>query len=287
MLYRAGRWVKRHPILAVVIAIFGLLLLSAIFSEPAEESSKAGVISGGVIVFVFVLGVVFVISKIQDRKKGYRSPRRSTRSGRVPRSTVDGPPPIQPAPEPESEPEESAFEETARQNIPDMYRPGNMTLRDMLQMNPTEFEEFCAKALEGMGYKNMKRVGGAGDLAADIVGFDTHGRSTIVQCKRYKPGTKVGSPVIQTFIGMKSVHHGAERGIFMTTADYSKPAVQLAKQHDLVLIDGDDLVKIAGLVFIPKPKAEPTRSIPKFCANCGAEFPEISKFCPECGKPRA
>ncbi len=48
---------------------------------------------------------------------------------------------------------------------------------------------------------------------------------------------------------MKAVHHKADRGIFVTTADYTRQAIDLAKQHDIVLIDGDDLVKIAALVL--------------------------------------
>lgn len=167
----------------------------------------------------------------------------------------------------------------------EQLRGGNVTLKEILKYTPTEFEEFCARALNAMGYKDMKRNGGAGDLQADIVGKDSHGRSTIVQCKRYKPGSRIGTPVIQTFIGMKSVHHQADRGIFMTTAEYSAPAIKLAQQHDIVLIDGDDLVKIAGLVFAPRVAARPEYRV-RFCTNCGSEVEshEIN-FCAECGSP--
>jgi hypothetical protein len=86
---------------------------------------------------------------------------------------------------------------------------------------------------------------------------------------------------------MKNVHHRADRGIFITTADYSLPAIRLAKQHDLVLIDGDDLVKIAALVMAPKPQTFPqTIGGDRFCANCGREFPPESRFCPSCGQMR-
>lgn len=181
----------------------------------------------------------------------------------------------------------SAYEATTNNRVrsPErQQRGGNLTLHDILKMSPQEFEEFCARALSGMGYKDMKRIGGAGDLQADLIGIDTHGRSTIVQCKRYRPGSKVGSPVIQTFIGMKSVHHGAERGIFMTTADYSQPAINLARRHDIVLIDGDDLVKIAGLVFIPRTTINTSREV-RFCTQCGAELEGSEAFCAQCGSP--
>lgn len=184
---------------------------------------------------------------------------------------------------------QSAFVETAHRSIPVAQRRESslITINHLLAMTPTEFEEFCVKALQGIGYAEVRRVGGAGDLTADIFGIDNMGRSTVVQCKRYKPGTKVGSPALQMFIGMKSVHHEAERGIYMTTADYSVPAVRLAKQHDIVLIDGDDMVKIAGLVMMPKSTPQVAAGIARYCASCGAEFTTDARFCTSCGAARA
>ncbi len=184
---------------------------------------------------------------------------------------------------------QSAFAETAHQPLPVAPRRESslITINHLLAMTPTGFEEFCVRALEGIGYTEVRRVGGAGDLTADIFGIDNVGRSTVVQCKRYKPGTKVGSPALQMFIGMKSVHHQAERGIYMTTADYSVPAVRLARQHDIVLIDGDDMVKIAGLVMMPQSTPQVAAGAARYCTNCGAEFTADERFCKSCGAARA
>lgn len=286
---RCWRWCRRHPILTAIVV---LLALAFMFAKPEDGQQRQ--VGSQVAGFLFFLVVILAIGWIIDRKKGYHSS--LSRKPQEPNIASQPTPVImQPFTVPPNAPtsqqpivaapvqvEASAFEETTRREIPNRSQPGNMTLKDILDMNPAEFEEFCGRALAGMGYQHMKRVGGAGDLGADLVGVDTHGRSTIVQCKRYKPGTRIGSPVIQTFIGMKSVHHNADRGIFMTTADYSRPSIQLAKQHDLVLIDGDDLVKIAGLVFVPKPK--PSARTMRFCPNCGVEVAPGNKFCPECGQ---
>ena len=180
---------------------------------------------------------------------------------------------------------QSAFIETAHRALPSTRRGVSLSLGDMLEMTPTEFEEFTGRALESLGYCSVNRVGGSGDLAADLTATDPQGRSAIVQCKRYSPGSKVGSPALQAFIGMKSVHHQAERGIFVTTADYTQQAIDLAKQHDIVLIDGDDLVKIAALALTPHSPShavQGTRSI-QFCPACGAKIPEGAKFCGNCG----
>jgi hypothetical protein len=180
---------------------------------------------------------------------------------------------------------QSAFIETAHRALPSARPVSSLSLGDMLEMTPTEFEEFTGRALESLGYSNVNRVGGSGDLAADLTATDPQGRSAIVQCKRYTPGSKVGSPALQSFIGMKSVHHRAERGIFVTTADYSQQAIDLAKQHDIVLIDGDDLVKIAALALTPhstRSFGDETNSI-KFCPACGTRVVEGAKFCGSCG----
>lgn len=179
------------------------------------------------------------------------------------------------------------------ESSPDLFADHNpiiLSLDDMLSMDPTEFEVFTGKALTALGYTNVSRVGGAGDLAADLVTRDPQGRSAIVQCKRYTPGSKVGSPTLQSFIGMKQVHHKADRGIFVTTADYSQQAIDLAKQHDIVLINGDDLVKIAALVLTESSSPGTVSSIGVhntnrlFCNQCGTALAHATRFCPQCGR---
>lgn len=160
----------------------------------------------------------------------------------------------------------------------------SLSLGDMLEMTPQEFEEFTGEALSAMGYSNVKRVGGSGDLAADLTATDPQGRSAIVQCKRYTPGSKVGSPAVQQFIGMKAVHHQADRGIFVTTADYSQQAIDLAKQHQIVLIDGDDLVKIASLVMARDGSvARHVDQATETCRVCGRINDPGARYCAACG----
>ena len=118
------------------------------------------------------------------------------------------------------------------------------TLGELLMLSPTGFEQSVADLLHDIGYRDVKRIGRSGDLAADISCKDAKGRSVVVQCKRYAPGTKIGSPDIQTFIGMLNVHHGADYGIFATTSEYSAPAVALANRHGIKLLDGQEISRI-------------------------------------------
>jgi len=179
---------------------------------------------------------------------------------------------------------ESAYAETAHRTVPTASAGmKTLSLGDMLAMTPNQFEELTGKALEAMGYQEMKVSGGAGDLAADLHGKDPQGRSVIVQCKRYAPGNRVGSPAVQQFIGMKAIHHKADRGIYVTTADYSQQAIDLANQHDIVLIDGDDLVKITALL-LASGTTLPTPGVgARFCTQCGTQNESPAKFCAGCG----
>lgn len=129
------------------------------------------------------------------------------------------------------------------------------TLGELLMLSPQAFEEAVADLLRDLGYRDVKTVGGAGDLAADITCRDSAGQSVVVQCKRYAPGARVGSPNLQTFIGMITVHHRADRGIFVTTSEFSRPAIELAQQHGIRLIDGPEISRI--LVDLHRPRAKP------------------------------
>lgn len=121
--------------------------------------------------------------------------------------------------------------------------PPAISLNEFLLMTPTEFEMTVARVLGRHGYR-LRRTGGPGDLAADLVGTDPMGRPAVVQCKRYAPGHQVGSPEVQKFIGMGRIHHDVQVLVFVTTSDYTGPARTLAGQHGVTLITGGQLVAL-------------------------------------------
>lgn len=136
------------------------------------------------------------------------------------------------------------------------------TLEDFLALTPTQFEEVVGKLLARSGYSQVRQVGGAGDLAADLTCRDARGRRVVAQCKRYAPEQKVGSQIVQTFIGMVAVHHRAQGGILVTTSSFTTPAQDLAREHDFLLIDGPALVQLAADVL---SQAEPIETYdPRF-----------------------
>jgi restriction system protein len=121
------------------------------------------------------------------------------------------------------------------------------TLGGLLTLTPLQFEEAVADLLARSSYRRVRLCGGSGDLGADIVCLDRRGREVIVQCKRHAPGIAVGSGVVQRFLGSVT-HHGAAYGILVTTSRFTAPAVALAAEHRIELLDGEALVRLAARV---------------------------------------
>lgn len=117
------------------------------------------------------------------------------------------------------------------------------TLGQLLELSPARFEHAVAQLLRDEGYRRVQVHGGAGDLQADVTAVAPDGGAVVVQCKRYAPGNKVGSPAVQSFIGMATVHHRAARGMLVTTSSFTQPAIDLARRHRIELVDGHAMVR--------------------------------------------
>lgn len=124
-----------------------------------------------------------------------------------------------------------------------------LTLEEMLELSPTDFELVTGKLLHAWGHHNIRHVGGSGDQGVDLTSTDAEGLSTVVQCKRYAPGHAVSSPEVQKFIGMMHVVHHADRGIFVTTSTFTRDAFDLGRQHSIRLIDGQQLAEVSELIL--------------------------------------
>lgn len=118
------------------------------------------------------------------------------------------------------------------------------SLGDLLALTPEQFEAAVADLLVRSRYRRAQTCGGPADLGVDIFCEDRRGRLIVVQCKRHAPGIAVGSGEIQRFMGAVA-HHQADRGLFVTTSRFTKPATVLAGQHDIELMDGEHLARLA------------------------------------------
>ena len=126
------------------------------------------------------------------------------------------------------------------------------TLQQLISLTPSQFERAMATLLIDLGYRKVRVTGGAGDLSRDIACEDVMGRTVMVQCKRYT-NKKVTSPEMQKFIGMMITEHKADRGIYITTSDFTESAKELARKHNVELWNGQ---KLANLLIEQRKKIQ-------------------------------
>ena len=108
-------------------------------------------------------------------------------------------------------------------------------------MSPRQFEEAVAYLCERDGCRDVKVVGGAGDLGADVIATTPDGRRLVVQCKRYGPTTLVGSGDVQKVNGTYRDAHGAHLAAIVTTSRFTKPARDYATRVGIGRFDVDML----------------------------------------------
>lgn len=121
-------------------------------------------------------------------------------------------------------------------------------LQQIKKNTPAFFEELVIDLLVAMGYggsrEDAQAVGRSGDGGIDgIINEDRLGLDVIyVQAKRWKGN--VGAPQIAGFAGALA-GKGANKGIFITTSDFTKAAREYdAAGFKIVLIDGDQLAQL-------------------------------------------
>lgn len=117
---------------------------------------------------------------------------------------------------------------------------------------PAFFEQLIVDLLLAMGYGGTseeagRALGKSGDDGVDgVIDQDPLGVDQIyVQAKKYKEGNNVGSAAIRDFFGSLNLMK-AQKGIFVTTSDFSLSARQTAKDLGtrIVLINGGDLARL-------------------------------------------
>ncbi len=125
-------------------------------------------------------------------------------------------------------------------------------LQRVLAQSATFFEGVIVDLLVAMGYggsheRAALRLGKSGDGGVDgVIDEDRLGLDRIyVQAKRYSTHVGVGRPEIQAFVG-SLVGLGATKGVFVTTSNFSAPALQFVQHlpQRVILINGDRLAEL-------------------------------------------
>jgi restriction system protein len=147
---------------------------------------------------------------------------------------------------------ENGDNRTPEEQMEDSYQAlrenlGKELLQRLKSASPAFFERIVVELLVRMGYGGTRKdagqaIGKSGDEGVDgVIKEDRLGLDAIyIQAKKWE--NTVSRPEIQKFAGALQGFR-AKKGIFITTSDFSKEAVEYAARIDskIVLIDGEQL----------------------------------------------
>ncbi|MBD3192310.1 MAG: restriction endonuclease, partial [Candidatus Heimdallarchaeota archaeon] len=124
----------------------------------------------------------------------------------------------------------------------------NELLEMIKNSSPDFFEKLVVDLLLKMGYGGTKedagkRIGGTNDEGIDgVIQEDRLGFSNIyIQAKKWE--NKVSRPELQKFVGALR-DKNSQKGIFITTSNFTANAIQTAKKNNVVTINGDQLTRL-------------------------------------------
>lgn len=125
-----------------------------------------------------------------------------------------------------------------------------LILENILNNDSTFFERLVVDLLLKMGYGEFRADAGkttspTNDGGIDgIINEDRLGIDKIaIQAKRYDKSNKIGTPLLQSFVGAL-VGRGLSKGVFITTSSFTSGAIDYAKNQSIILIDGDKLADL-------------------------------------------
>lgn len=122
-----------------------------------------------------------------------------------------------------------------------------LSLEQLYNLHPAEFERYVARLFRQKGYKVVVR-GRSGDLGVDLVITRHGGKRAIAQCKRYR--NTIGPDIVRELYGTL-IHEGVSHAFLVTTASISDSARAWAQGKPMTLIDGPMLVTLARSLQLP------------------------------------
>lgn len=119
---------------------------------------------------------------------------------------------------------------------------GEMKQR-LQNIDPYEFEHFVGDLWEEEGW-NTTVSQESNDQGVDVIAdkSGTIDQRLAIQAKRYSEGNKVGRPKVQQYHSLKQQDTSADAAVVVTTSGFTKDARLWAHDHNVKLVDGDNLV---------------------------------------------
>lgn len=123
----------------------------------------------------------------------------------------------------------------------DITKPNESAI-DISTLSGEDFETLIKRLLMAEEYSDVIIVGGAGDLGVDLIATKSIGKKKkryLFQCKRW--ASNVGSTPMQRLFAEREYRHYDE-AICVTTSGYTKDGIHAAKNLNIKLIDGIQLM---------------------------------------------
>ena len=136
------------------------------------------------------------------------------------------------------------------------------------------YENVCTAYLLAKNI-NAKTTGLGADGGIDIKVYNQSGEQTgVAQCKAWKK--KIGVNLVRELFGVMA-SEGIDKGIFFTTSTFTFDAIQFCRNKNILLIDGDELIKrIKKLDESQKAKILDVATKGNYetpsCARCGVKM---------------
>ena len=141
--------------------------------------------------------------------------------------------------------------QTPEEQMDALHKTINDTLADdllaeIMQQTPVFFEQLVVDLMKAMDYGDGFKTKSSGDDGIDgIIHEDKLGFNLIyIQAKRWNPDVTIGKPEIQKFFGAMMGPPRVEKGLFITTANFSKGAREYADAQHIILVDGQKLTSL-------------------------------------------
>lgn len=124
---------------------------------------------------------------------------------------------------------------------------GVFSIESFYALDPIAFEDTAKSLLIQMGF-DATTTKASGDGGVDIVAMNEQpiiSGKYVIQCKRYAIGNNVGEPAVRELYGVMHSEN-ANKGILITTADFTTQARAFAANKAIELINGHALLALCN-----------------------------------------
>ncbi len=115
-------------------------------------------------------------------------------------------------------------------------------------MEGKDFEDYCADLLDAKGFENVETTPDSHDYGVDLIA-DKDGISYAIQCKCYS--SPVGIKAVQEAYAGKD-YYGSMVAVVMSNQRFTKSAVEFAAKLNVILWDGNYVMKLIHEVAVPE-----------------------------------